>query len=363
MRPESRKPTRRESRSEVRTPGEHLGRGQRFVERFRALSRAMRVGVVVLLEGRVAFVNRRAMDLFGFSKRADFIRHWRDEGIGERLLDGPIFDRGRSQPQERVRADVIAIDAERTLVLLNDTWTIDALEADARLAARAEGLARIQRALTHDLKGSISGMAINLDLLSECLGEKGRRRAHGLTRQRRYVAALREEMTRIDRSLVEILGQVTSSGAEPEAFDLRSPLEDVASLLAPQARKQRVRLTRSLPREAVGFVGHRDQLKKAFLNVSVNALEAMPQGGHLALEMAVEHEYARVEVRDTGKGIPAEVLERVYDVHFTTKRAGCGTGLSVARALVQLHGGDMEITSAEGQGSAVRMGLPVILRH
>jgi signal transduction histidine kinase len=113
----------------------------------------------------------------------------------------------------------------------------------------------------------------------------------------------------------------------------------------------------------VGFVGHRDQLKKAFLNVSVNALEAMPQGGHLALEMAVEHEYARVEVRDTGKGMPAEVLERVYDVHFTTKRAGSGTGLSVARALVQLHGGDMEITSAEGQGSAVKMGLPVIVRH
>lgn len=339
-----------------------MGRSLHVAARFRALSRALRVGVVVVVEGRIAFVNRRAMDLFGLSKRADFLRHWRHERLGERILEGRIFDGGGAEPGERIRADVIAIDADRTLVLLHDTSILDALEADARLAARAEGLERIQRAMAHDLKGSIGGMAINLDLLGECLADRGRGPSQAAARQRRYVAALREEVSRINRSLLEILGQLTPSRAEPEAFDLRSPLEDVASLLAPQARKQRVRLTRRLPREPVGFVGHRDQLKKAFLNVSVNALEAMPQGGHLALEMAVEHECARVEVRDTGKGIPAEVLERVYDVQFTTKRAGCGTGLSIARALVQLHGGDMEITSAEGQGSAVRMGLPVVHR-
>jgi signal transduction histidine kinase len=323
----------------------------------------MRAGVVVLLEGRLAFVNRRAMDLFGFSRRADFLRHWRDERIGERLLDEGLFEGGTVAPREGVSADVIPLDPARTLVLLNDRSILDTLEGDARQAARAETLTRIQRGLTHDLKGSISGMAINLDLLSECLSSKERRPRPAATRQRRYVAALREEVARINRSLLEIFSQLTPSGGEQEAFDLRSPLEDVASLLAPQARKQRVRVTRRLPREPVGFVGHRDQLKKAFLNVSVNALEAMPQGGHLALEMAVDHEYARVEVRDTGKGIPAAELERVYDVHFTTKQSGCGTGLSIARALVQLHGGDMEITSAEGRGSAVTMGLPVIPRN
>jgi signal transduction histidine kinase len=350
MKPEGRRSRRRETPSR-----------KRVGERFRALSRALRAGVVVLFEGRIAFVNRRAMDLFGLSRRADFLRHWRDERIGERLLDEGLFEGGVVAPRDGVSADVIPLDPARTLVLLRDRSILDALEADARQAARAETLARIQRGLTHDLKGSISGMAINLDLLSESLSSKERPPA--AARQRRYVAALREEVTRINRSLLEIFSQLTPLGAEQEAFDLRSPLEDVASLLAAQARKQRVRLTRRFPRDPVGFVGHRDELKKAFLNVSVNALEAMPEGGHLALEMAVDHEYARVEVRDTGKGIPAAELERVYDVHFTTKHTGCGTGLSIARALVQLHGGDMEITSAEGRGSAVRMGLPVVPRH
>ena len=105
--------------------------------------------------------------------------------------------------------------------------------------------------------------------------------------------------------------------------------------------------------------GYSDRLRQAFLNVAVNALEAMPHGGRLTVEARRDGKRAWVALRDTGPGIAPEALPHLYDPEFSTKDGGSGVGLHVARALVELHGGEITIESAVGRGTDVRVVVPL----
>jgi signal transduction histidine kinase len=222
-------------------------------------------------------------------------------------------------------------------------------------------MARVYRTVAHELRAPLSAMMIHLDLLRESLTVDGASDADK-ENQGRYVVVLREELERLNRSLSEVLTQTIPSPDQRDKFDLREALGELGTLLAPQARRQGVELKTKMPEEPVFLVGHRDRLKQSFLNIAVNALEAMPQGGRMSLEMQLEDGRVRVSIVDTGRGIPSDVLARIYERDFTTKGTGSGIGLYVARTLVEMHGGGIETDSHEGQGTRVEVVLPILLR-
>jgi signal transduction histidine kinase len=172
------------------------------------------------------------------------------------------------------------------------------------------------------------------------------------------VDVLREELDRLSRSLSGILTQ-TVPGAPPERFDLAVSLADLVALLAPQARRQTVELLTELPEGPLPIRGYPDRLRQAFLNVAVNALEAMPRGGRLTVEARRDGTRVFVAMRDTGPGIPPEALPHLFDPDFSTKNGGSGIGLHVARALVELHGGEIRVESELGHGTDVRVLVPL----
>jgi signal transduction histidine kinase len=212
--------------------------------------------------------------------------------------------------------------------------------------------------MAHELKAPLSAMIINLDLLRESLvaGEKAEPERE--RRQRHYVEVLRDELNRLNRSLYGILTQ-TVPDAKPLEFDVVASLADLAALLAPQARRQGIQLGTNFSEEPLVVRGYPDRLRQAFLNVAVNALEAMPRGGRLTVEAQKDATQVRVALRDTGPGIGPEALERIYDLDFSTKEGGSGIGLCVARALVELHGGEIRVESAAGRGTDVFVSLPL----
>ena len=137
-------------------------------------------------------------------------------------------------------------------------------------------------------------------------------------------------------------------------------VQEIERLLLPQARLQHVALEAYLPGTAVRIAGQRDRLKQAILNVAINALEAMSEGGELALRLEANPDQAEVLITDSGPGIPEEVRPRIFDMHFTTKTSGTGIGLYVARSIVEAHGGDISVANAPGRGSEFRLRLPAL---
>jgi signal transduction histidine kinase len=346
-----------EARRESRRRGHQVG----------ALARVLQVGVVVAgPDLEASHVSARALEIWGCADEHAFRAAWRAlrPQLRQALDGAQTGPEGRRTlrvevaPGRSVQAELhpLADSGEDHLVILNDPGALEALEVDARLERQLDGLGRVYRMLAHELRAPLSAMVINLDLLHESLS-----RDDGVPAPaRRHVDVLREELQRLRRCLSGILTQ-TVPEASPERFDLAGSLTDLVALLAPQARCQAVELEARLSEEPLPVRGYPDRLRQAFLNVAVNALEAMPRGGRLTLEARRDGRRARVALSDSGPGIPPEALPRLYDPDFSTKDGGSGIGLHVARVLVELHGGEIRVESALGRGTDVRVFVPLAL--
>jgi signal transduction histidine kinase len=144
-------------------------------------------------------------------------------------------------------------------------------------------------------------------------------------------------------------------------IDVNAVINDVLSLLDHQMRTGRIQVRKELA--AVGPIvqGTEYKLQQVFLNLFLNARDAMPKGGWLTIVTRAEGSNASIEVADTGSGIPADHLSRIYDPFFTTKDIGKGTGLglSITYGIVQEHGGTISCDSAPGQGTRFSLSLPL----
>ena len=135
---------------------------------------------------------------------------------------------------------------------------------------------------------------------------------------------------------------------------------DLEQPLGPQCRRQGVRLKTRFPEEEVRVRAARDALKQALINLSVNALEAMPQGGDLELRLDHVDSPAVLSVADSGPGIPIEIRDKIFGMHFTTKGSGTGIGLYVARNVAESNGGNIRMDSEPGRGARFEIDLPAL---
>ena len=348
-------------------------RGSQAERRVSALANFMDVGVLLLgPDQRLEFANAAARELLGCTNPGDLEQRW--DGMRQLLVD-PLDGAGARQSGKRVDVEIPLNGSSRSLrlelhrpeddehggylVLVKDRELLEAFETDLRLATQMRGLARVYGALAHELKAPLGAMALNLELLNDALNTDADTDDSLRDKRRRYAAVLREELARLNRSLVSVLDQATSMSEVHERFDLRTLVRDIDTLLAPQAKLQRVALDVQLPEREVPLAGHRDRLKQALLNIATNALEAMPDGGRMGVMLDAQDGHATVSIRDSGEGIPPETLEKIYGMYFTTKRGGTGIGLYVSRSVVESHGGDIQVESRRGEGTCFTVTLPL----
>ena len=177
---------------------------------------------------------------------------------------------------------------------------------------------------------------------------------------RKLLGTALEETGRIEEILSGLLSFSRPSEIKKERHDLVESLEEGLDLIAFQARKQKVTIVKEFAQSAVGISGDRSQLKQLFLNLFLNSLQAMPQGGELKLEVGpADGKDVLVTVTDTGEGIAEDDLERVFDPFFTTKKGGTGLGLSICYGIVRSHDGNIEVRSRPGRGTTVLTRLPL----
>jgi signal transduction histidine kinase len=177
---------------------------------------------------------------------------------------------------------------------------------------------------------------------------------------RKLLDAALQETERIDKIVSALLAFSRPSEIAKERQDLRETIQESLDLVAFQAKTQKVAVSKDVPPEPIPIRADRAQLKQLFLTVFLNAIQAMPNGGTMAVEALVKDERkAVVTVTDTGEGISEENLDRVFDPFFTTKKGGTGLGLSICYNIVRSHQGEIEVRSQAGRGTTILITLPL----
>jgi signal transduction histidine kinase len=332
------------------------------------LSEAWDVGVIVLDSGgELDFANSRARYLLGAATDQDLDERWRQlhtvlagelaratPGVSTPIESSVTIDTGGGG-ETQLRLQVHALeedDCSGHLLLLQHAGHVVAIEASLRHASHDRGLASLYRDMAHDLKSVLNVIGLNLALLSRIAAEdRASHSQHDIAE--RSGAIMRRELKRLDRSIALILDRTLIDREAPERFDLGECCGRIAQLAASRAARQRVTVELTVADGPLVVVeGYPDRVQGAVLNLVVNALDAMPDGGTLAMRVWQEGQTAYVRVSDSGPGVAAAHLPHLWRLHATTKATGTGIGLYVTKTTVEAHGGTIAYHQPEsGSGS------------
>src|SRR5215470_10990702 len=176
------------------------------------------------------------------------------------------------------------------------------------------------------------------------------------------------EVDRIDRIVDGLLSLTRRAEYTPSKISLAQLIGQTLLLMRTQAQEQAIEIIWKDPPQETQVMADAAQLKQLMLNLVMNAMQAMPNGGRLQIDLNVssqalglprEKDWAVISITDTGCGIPPETLDRVFDPFFTTKPGGTGLGLSTCYAIAKQHYGDLEVSSQENKGTTVNVRLPL----
>jgi signal transduction histidine kinase len=239
------------------------------------------------------------------------------------------------------------------LLTLRDTESVRKIEDEIETSRRLSASGRLTRGVAHEVKNPINAIVLHLQLLQNKLKQPD-------PDTRRHMDIIDTEIHRLDR-VVQILVDFTRPrDLHLEEFDLRRILDDVAMLAGPDAAQHGVTIHRQLPAQAVLVRVDIDLIKQAMLNVMLNGLQAMPQGGVLTISAKPEEGFVVTEISDQGGGIPPEVQDKIFELYFTTKKEGSGIGLAQTYQILQWHYGSVDFESKTGEGTTFRLRLPLV---
>jgi PAS domain S-box-containing protein len=239
------------------------------------------------------------------------------------------------------------------LVTLRDLDSLESISTQLQVSERLAAVGRITAGVAHEVKNPLNSMRLWLENLKESLPSDTDPEA------RQAVNVLDAEIDRLDAVVKRFLDFARPMDVRLEATQLADLLREVLEVAAPQLDRANVRVAQLLPIDVPEVFVDRALLKQAVLNLVLNAVDAMPNGGQLQLTLSRRGEMAEITVGDTGKGIPAENRQKVFQLFFTTRPGGSGIGLASTFRIVQLHNGSIDFTSEVGRGTTFRIELPL----
>lgn len=248
----------------------------------------------------------------------------------------------RSQDQRRLGLLVTLRDVEPRRQLRSQ------LDVSGRLAA----INRLTSGVAHEIKNPLNAIALHLEVLKAKLADPSLVQTE--------LQVIEREITRLDRVVKTFLDFTRPFELKIDTVDLSSMLEEVAALVRPEAARNGVQIELTPPGAGALVRGDPDLLKQALLNVVVNGIEAMRNGGRLDLELRRDEDEYVVRVADQGPGIPPELQDKIFNLYFTTKEGGSGIGLAMTFRVIHLHGAAIDFASELGKGTVFRLRFPVL---
>jgi two-component system sensor histidine kinase PilS (NtrC family) len=334
------------------------------------------------MAGRITSFNRAGEEITGFSKEEILGKSWWELFSQE---DPKIFGYHLETADSPFRFDTETRRKEGTQLLLGVTLTpllddrgqktgivgmfqdltkIRAIEEEMKKKEKLASIGELAASMAHEIRNPLAALSGSMQVLNRELKLEDE--------NRRLMEIALKEAERLNMIITTFLKYARPMPLNKKRCSLHDLLEDTLSLLrnSPDYRDD-ISLVTSFTKGKVWIMMDPDQIKQVFWNVVLNAIEAMPQGGQLAIEtrkLKTVHRLVNqrpgssiVEVRftDTGVGITPEELERIFYPFFTTKQKGSGLGLSIVHRIIEEHGGRILVESKPGQGTTMVFQLPV----
>ncbi|NTW52565.1 MAG: sensor histidine kinase [Chlorobiaceae bacterium] len=228
---------------------------------------------------------------------------------------------------------------------------IIAIEEQLRNSERLSTMGEFAAVLAHEIRNPLGSIRGTAEILKDDYGPDDPKHE--------FIEIQIRETERLNRVVEDFLHMVRPQPSEMQPCAVQEELETIVTLLGGEAARRQVELVLQTQPNPVVISADGEKLRQAFLNIVLNALQATPPGGRVTISAVADVKGAcKISFRDTGSGIKAEELGRIYEPFFTTKSDGTGLGLAISRKIIESHKGKLEVESTPGTGTTVIISLP-----
>ncbi|RJP67042.1 MAG: GAF domain-containing protein [Candidatus Abyssobacteria bacterium SURF_17] len=335
-------------------------------------------GVLVLdPTGQALSVNPAAERIFGFKRDEAVGKHYinlfADQksilNVIDRVYDDPnaaasfeahIFGSSGHPMPVAVSWSILGEDpVEAIVVNIQDLTEVKRLERQMRRSQRLAALGLMAAGVAHEVRNPLAGIRGASQLLAR---ETSRNR-----KLADFLSVIVREVDRLDRTVEQLLDLARPVKADMAPTSVTDVVKRALTLLKPEVDRSRVRVVKKMPAETRQIMADAAQLTQVFLNLFLNALQAMSDGGMLRVTVREDAGFNNsgpafviVEVNDTGCGMSPQVLEQLFMPFFTTRENGTGLGLAISHRIVEEHGGAIDVVSEEGTGTTFIVSFPAL---
>ena len=226
------------------------------------------------------------------------------------------------------------------------------LEDQLKQSEHLIALGRLATGVAHELRNPSAIIKILVELMKQEYSQ--------MSGIEEYTRAIEEQVDRQDLEIQELLDFGRPTKPSIKECSVNDLIKGVLTFSAAMLRGQSVKVELQLDNELSMILADTEKLKKVFVNIIINAAEAMPSGGKLEISTKENDNMINISFSDTGEGMPAEEKSRIFDPFYTTKKAGTGLGLSISYQNIRLHGGTIDVDSDLDKGTTFIISLPVI---
>jgi signal transduction histidine kinase len=236
--------------------------------------------------------------------------------------------------------------------ILHDITNLRKAERATLYAEKLASAGRLVRTLAHEVRNPLNNVQMAVEQLNT---------THIPEDDRIFLEIIQRNSKRIDNLIAELLDSYRPYEKSFKVTNLRAILEDTMQMASDRIRLKGIGLSVNYPTDPCVIQADEDKLKIAFLNIVVNATEAIPNGsGKVDIQLLEKSDNYVVEIADNGCGIPSEILSKLFEPYFTSKRNGMGLGLASTLNIVQAHGGTIDVESEVNVGSKFIVSIPKV---